>query len=76
MKLTKHCPKCKSFDIIRVNGVCGAYGSGNNIQTGMTIFSAVPVNRYISSACGYAEKWIDPHDVEKLRESSKALIPK
>ena len=34
MKNNKICPKCKSNDIIRVNGGTGAYGAGNNIPTG------------------------------------------
>lgn len=45
MKKSKICPKCNGADILRVEGKAGAYGSGNNIMTGMTIFSAVLVHR-------------------------------
>ena len=41
MKNSKMCPKCQSAEIIRIDGYAGAYGSGNNVLTGMSIFSAV-----------------------------------
>lgn len=72
MKNTKICPKCNSRDIVRVDGYAGAYGSGNNIMVGMTIFSAVKVNRYVCCSCGFTEEWIDREDIEKLKNSSKA----
>ncbi|MGN0604931.1 MAG: hypothetical protein ACI4JM_00260 [Oscillospiraceae bacterium] len=52
MKLNKICSKCRSDNIIRIDGYAGAYGSGNNIMTGHTIFSAVNVNRYVCCNCG------------------------
>ncbi len=73
MKMSSMCPKCGGGDIIRVNGETGAYGSGNNIMVGMTIFSAVKVNRYICCECGYAEEWIDKNDIEKIKYSKKAI---
>ena len=72
MKNTRICPKCNSRDIVRVDGYDGAYGSGNNIMVGMTVFSAVKVNRYVCCSCGFTEEWIDREDVEKLKNSSKA----
>lgn len=68
MKTTGRCPKCSGTDILRVPGKAGAYGSGNNIITGMTVFSAVPVHRYVCCSCGYSEEWIDQNDLQKLRE--------
>ena len=62
------CPKCNGSDILRVEGKAGAYGSGNNIITGMTIFSAVLVHRYVCCNCGYSEEWIDKEDIKKLKE--------
>ena len=47
MKKTKICPKCNSSDIVRIDGYSGPYGTGNNIMTKNTIFSAVNVNRYM-----------------------------
>lgn len=73
MKNTRICPKCDSTDIVRIDGYAGAYGSGNNIMTGMTIFSAVNVNRYICCKCGFSEEWIDREDIEKIRNSKKAI---
>ena len=72
MKNTKLCPKCNSREIVRIDGNAGAYGSGNNIPLGATIFSAVKVNRYICCRCGYTEEWIDRQDIEKIIRSSKA----
>lgn len=60
------CPKCGSLDILRVEGRVGAYGSGNNIQTGLTNFSAVRVPRYVCCSCGYSEEWIDKKDISLL----------
>ena len=72
MKIKKICPKCQSADIVRIDGYAGAYGSGNNILIGKTIFSAVNVNRYICCNCGFTEEWIDKKDIEKVRNSEKS----
>lgn len=72
MKNTRICPKCNSNDIVRVDGYSGPHGSGNNIMVGMSIFSAVNVNRYICCACGYSEEWIDQRDIETVKNSKKA----
>lgn len=71
MKNTKICPKCGSCEVVRVDGYAGAYGSGNNIMTGHTIFSAIDVNRYVCCGCGFTEEWIDREDIEKLKKSKK-----
>lgn len=68
MKNKRICPKCNSTDILLVPGKAGAYGSGNNIQTGMTIFSAVLIHRYVCCSCGYSEEWIDKEDIQKLKK--------
>lgn len=73
MKNTRRCPKCNSGDIVRIDGHAGAYASGNNIMLGATIFSAVNVNRYICCSCGYTEEWIDREDIEKVKDSKKAV---
>lgn len=70
MKNTNKCPKCGSDDIIRVNGSSRGYGAGNNIMIGMTIFSAVKVNRYICCNCGFCEEWIDKEDISKIKKSN------
>ena len=69
MKNTKLCPKCKSNDILRIPGYRGAYGSGNNINIGISVLSAVKVTRYLCCESGYSEEWIDnKEDIEKLRK--------
>ena len=75
MKNSRSCPKCGSVDIIKVEGWTGGYGSGNNIMTGFTIFSAVPVDRYVCGYCGYSEEWIRREDIERVRESRRAKRP-
>ncbi|MBQ6831378.1 MAG: hypothetical protein IJO28_01960 [Oscillospiraceae bacterium] len=72
MKTTKLCPKCRSHDIVRIDGYTGGYGVGNNIMLGATIFSAVNVNRYICCQCGFSEEWIDREDLDKIKNSKKA----
>ena len=71
MKDSKICPKCRSVDIVRIDGYAGAHGAGNNVMIGMSIFSAVNVNRYICCNCGFTEEWIDKEDIEKILNSKK-----
>ena len=56
MKNTGVCPKCGGAQIIRIEGQAKAYGAGNNIPVGMTIFSYVRVPRYVCMDCGYSEE--------------------
>lgn len=72
MKTTKICPKCRLSNIVRIDGYAGPYGSGNNVMTGNTVFSAVNVNRYVCCDCGYSEEWIDREDLDKVKNSKKA----
>ena len=64
MKYSNICPKCRCNDILKVKGKVGAYGSGNNIPTG--VFSAVLVDRYICCNCGYSEEWIEKDYLPKM----------
>ncbi len=69
MKTTGRCAKCAASDILRIPGQTGAYGSGNNIPAGRTIFSSVKVTRFLCGRCGYSEEWVESAaDLEKLRE--------
>ncbi len=68
MKKTNQCPKCQSKEIIFIPGHVGAYGVGNNIQLGITNFSAIKVNRYLCTTCGYTEEWINQEDIPKLKK--------
>lgn len=72
MKDKKICPKCQSSSIVRIDGYSGAYGAGNNVPVGISIFSAVNVNRYICCNCGFTEEWIDKEDIPKIANSKKA----
>ena len=54
MKNTQTCSKCNSKNILRIPGKAGLYGAGNNIMTGMSIFSAVKITRYLCCECGYS----------------------
>lgn len=72
MKHSKLCTKCRSSNIVRIDGYSGAYGTGNNIMVGASIFSSVNVNRYICCECGFTEEWIDREDIEKVANSKKA----
>ena len=72
MKNTRICPKCQSSDIVRIDGYTGPYGTGNNVMTGMTLFSAVNVNRYVCCTCGFTEEWVDREDIDAIKNSRKA----
>ena len=54
-------------------GLIGGNGEGNNLKTGLTYFSAVNVNRYVCTVCGYTEEWIDRDDLERVKTSKKAI---
>ncbi|MBQ9460710.1 MAG: hypothetical protein IJU51_02165 [Clostridia bacterium] len=69
MNNTRTCPKCGSKDIVIIDGNVGAYGSGNNIPVGLTLYSSVPVNRYLCCSCGFSEEWINRDDISKVRGS-------
>ena len=66
MKKTGICPKCQGRDILCVEGSSGAYGSGNNIPLGLSIFSNAKVARYICRRCGFVEEWLKDPDLEKV----------
>lgn len=69
MRSSKTCPKCQSTDIVRIPGIAGAFGAGNNIMVGMSILSAVKVTRYLCAACGFCEEWIDSaDDIAKIKK--------
>lgn len=69
MKQSKSCPKCGSTEILRVEGSVGSHGAGNNLAMGKSIFSAIPLPRYVCCSCGYAEEWVDSRDLYQLREA-------
>lgn len=69
MKTTGTCPKCGSQELIRIPGMIGNSGAGNNIPVGWTIFSSVKVTRFLCSRCGFSEEWVEsPDDIEKIRK--------
>ena len=70
MKNTWICPKCGSSDIVRIDGMGGAFGaSGHVIRMGMMAANAIPVTRYVCVSCGFSEDWIDvPEDRQKIKE--------
>ena len=71
MRETKICPKCKSNDVLRVEGTYSAHGAGNYIRLGFPSFSAVLVHRYVCGKCGFTEEWIDKEDINDLKENNK-----
>jgi len=73
MKNKKECPKCGHKEILVVPGKAEAYGAGNNIQVGWTIFSAVLVDRYVCCKCGYSEEWINKEDIETLKNKFERI---
>lgn len=72
VKQSHLCPKCGASDILFIPGNAGAYGAGNNVPAGATVFSYVKVNRYLCCYCGYSEEWIDREDIPKLKKKYQA----
>jgi Zn ribbon nucleic-acid-binding protein len=68
MKHNGVCPKCNGTDILLIPGKAGAYGVGNNIPVGATVFSYALVNRYLCCSCGYSEEWVDKDEMDKLKK--------
>ena len=68
MKNTGVCPKCGRSSVIRIEGQAKAYGAGNNIPMGMTIFTYIPVDRYLCINCGFSEEWIEQEHLQKLAD--------
>lgn len=73
MRSTKQCPKCLGTDLVHFEGSVGPYGTGNNLMIGASIFSAVKVNRYVCCRCGFTEEWVDREDLERIKNSKKAI---
>lgn len=71
MKRSNQCPKCGSNNILRIEGYIGAYGAGNNVRIGLSIFNAVNVHRYLCCNCGFSEEWIDEEDIRLVEEFYK-----
>ena len=68
MKNSRICTKCGGHDVVRIEGQAGAYGAGNNIPVGWSVFSAVKVTRFLCLGCGFSEEWVESgEDLEKLR---------
>ena len=73
MRKTNTCPKCESTEIIRIPGAASAYGAGNNIPAGLTIWSSILVTRLLCAGCGFSEEWIESkEDRAKLKKKYKA----
>ncbi len=69
MKNSRTCPKCQNNEIIRIPGEARAFGAGNNILVGGTIFSAAKVTRYLCASCGFSEEWIESiDDIAKIKK--------
>ena len=66
MKKTNTCPKCSSTDVVRIEG--GFESHDNRIQIDWSIFSAIPVHRYVCCNCGFSEEWLDQEDLQKLKD--------
>ena len=68
MKISQLCSKCHSSDIVRIPGTNQGHGFGNNIKTGITVFNAILVTRYLCCNCGFIEEWVDnPQDIVKIK---------
>jgi predicted nucleic-acid-binding Zn-ribbon protein len=58
VKNTGRCPKCSSTNVLRFFGERGT-ASGGGVRTGVTIFSVVPLARFVCADCGFTEHWVE-----------------
>ncbi len=61
------CPKCDSYEILRIKGGSAWTGYQNFIRA--SAIKMIPVTRYLCGKCGFSEEWIeDPKGLEMLRK--------
>lgn len=66
MKNSQMCPKCDSYDIIKIKG--GVWGGSQNFIRSTSIKS-VNVTRFLCGNCGFSEEWIeDPKGLATLKK--------
>jgi|HubBroStandDraft_5_1064220.scaffolds.fasta_scaffold2116285_1 predicted nucleic-acid-binding Zn-ribbon protein len=67
MRNTNKCPKCGGDAICSVPG--GGYSNVNQPHFHLGALTNVPITRYLCSACGYVELWVDdPDDIAKVTD--------
>ena len=71
MKNTRKCPKCGSFNNVRIPDNPNRHASGNNIYTTtFTLMCKIPVIRCVCCNCGYVENWVEGNsDLDKIRRT-------
>lgn len=57
MKNAQTCPKCNSYEILRIKGGSAWTGYQNFIRA--SSIRMVPVTRYLCANCGFSEEWVD-----------------
>jgi hypothetical protein len=66
MKQSNVCPKCGSSDLLRIPTLPGEI---SDIAVGDLGMRSVTITKYICSACGYIEHWVDDvADLDELRK--------
>lgn len=71
MKRSQTCPKCQSRAIACIRGFKSA-DSSIPASPAWINFSNVAVNRYVCTACGYTEEWVD--DTAGLQKIKKNYL--
>lgn len=67
MKHSQICPKCDSYDVLRIKGGSTWTGYQNFIRGSAT--KMVLVTRYLCGNCGFSEEWVeDPKGLELLKK--------
>ena len=68
MKNGSKCPKCNGEALLFIPGPTDGGVFDNSVRIGLTVFSAVPVDRYVCCDCGYSEEWVNVEDIPKLQK--------
>lgn len=62
-KGSRRCSKCGSGEVLAVKG--------SPAFTGRTVMSRVPIEQQVCAECGYAESWVAPEELAKLKERQR-----
>lgn len=67
MKNTQLCPKCDSYEVVRIKGGSAWTGYQNFIRA--SAIKMIFVTRYLCTNCGFSEEWVEASkDLDLLKK--------
>lgn len=68
MKKSGSCPKCNSTEVYTTKGTTKR---GERSSIGVSSFSAISIDLYICTSCGYMEEYGEEGDLKDLKKMEK-----